>query len=91
MLKLTKQMKADIRKLREQDIIVCDSCGLDDMAEKIWVDVNSYISIDGESYYKYDEATDGSTPQYWCNECDEEASPVHISEYKGDKDAEQKS
>ena len=87
MLKLTKQMKADIRKLREDDLIVCDTCGSEDVAEKIWVDVNSYISIDGETYYKYDEATEGSSPQYWCNECDEEAAPVHISEYEGDEDA----
>ena len=87
MLKLTKQKKADIRKLREDDIIVCDTCGSEDVAEKIWVDVNSYISIDGESYYKYDESTDDTTPQYWCNECDEESLPVHISEYEGDKDA----
>ena len=85
MLKLTKQMKADLRRLKEDDLVVCDSCGSEDVAEKIWVDANSYIQIDGDSYYKYDESTDNCTPRYWCNECDEEAVPVHISEYKGDK------
>ena len=87
MLTLTKKMKADIRKLREQDIIVCEACGSDKISEKMWVDANSYLSIDGEIYYKYDESTDDTTPQYWCNECDEESLPVHISEYEGDKDA----
>ena len=84
MLKLTKQMKADIRKLREDDIIVCDACGSDKISEKIWVDVNSFLSIDGETYYKYDGCIDDAT--YWCNKCNEEAAPVHISEYEGDED-----
>ena len=75
-------MKDDIRKLREDDIIVCDACGSDKIAEKMWVDANSFLSVDGETYYKYDEATDNSTPQYWCNECDENAVPVHISDKK---------
>jgi len=85
MLKLTKQMKADIRKLREDDLIVCDVCGSDKLSEKIWVDSNSYISINGETHYKYQgEVDDG---QYWCEDCHDMTHPVHISEYKGDEDA----
>ena len=84
MLKLTKQMKADIRKLREDDLIVCDVCGSDKLSEKIWVDSNSYISISGETYYRYEgEVDDG---QYWCEDCNDLTHPVHISEYKGGKD-----
>ena len=82
-------MKADIRKLREEDIIVCETCGSDKISEKMWVDSNSFVSIDGETYYKFDGCIDDNT--YWCNKCYEEAAPVHISEYKGDKDAKQKS
>lgn len=78
-------MKADIRKLREQDIIVCEACGSDKISEKMWVDSNSFISIDGEAYYKYNEMNDGE--EYWCNKCYEETLPIHISEYEGDKDA----
>ena len=84
MLTLTKQMKADIKKLREQDIIVCDACGSEDVTEKIWVDVNSYITIDGQTYYKYNGCVDDN--QYWCENCYDMTHPVHISEYKGDKD-----
>ena len=85
MLKLTKQMKADIRKLREDDLIVCDVCGSDKLSEKIWVGSNSYISINGETYYRYeDEVDDG---QYWCEDCNDMTHPIHISEYKGDEDA----
>ena len=46
----------------------------------MWVDSNSYISINGESYYKYQgEVDDG---QFWCEMCYDMAHPVHISEYK---------
>ena len=83
MLTLTKQMKKDIRKLNEHDLVVCDACGSDKVTEKIWVDVNSYISIDGDAYYKYN--TDVDDEQYWCEKCYDMAHLVHISEYKGDK------
>ena len=83
MLKLTKQMKADIRKLREQDIIVCEACGSDKISEKMWVDSNSFISIDGETYYKYD--TDVDDEQYWCEKCYDMTHPIHITEYKEEK------
>ena len=33
MLVLTKKMKEDIAKQREQDIIVCDTCGSDKVVE----------------------------------------------------------
>ena len=54
MLRLTKQMKEDIRKIKEEDLIVCQDCGETDIVEKMWVDTNSYVSIDGDAYYKYD-------------------------------------
>ena len=85
MLKLTKQMKADIKKLKEDDLVVCDACGSDKISEKMWVDSNSFISIDGNCYYKYEDSIDDT--MFWCYDCNEEAAPIHISEYKGDKDA----
>ena len=85
MLKLTKQMKKDIRKLKEDDLVVCSDCGSEKLSEKMWVDSNSFISIDGGCYYKYvGEIEDG---QCWCEDCYDMAHPVHISEYKGDDDA----
>jgi len=80
---ITKQMIADIKKSKEDDLIVCEECGSDKISEKIWVDSNSYISINGESYYKYDNEVDDG--QFWCEDCYDMAHPVHISEYKGDK------
>ena len=50
MLKLTKQLKADLRKLKKDDLVVCSDCGSENVTEKMWVDSNSFISIDGESY-----------------------------------------
>ena len=84
MLVFTDKMKQDIAKQREQDIIVCDACGSDKVVEKMWVETNSYMYIDGETYYKYDDSIDEG--QYWCNKCNEESLPIHISEYEGDKD-----
>ena len=78
-------MKADIRKLREDDLIVCDTCGSEEVAERIWVDVNSYITIDGQTYYRYNEEVDDC--QHWCEDCNDMTHLIHISEYKGDKDA----
>ena len=80
MIRLTKQMKEDMRKIKEQDLIVCQDCGETDIVEKMWVDTNSYVSIDGDAYYKY--GGDEDDGQYWCNKCDDMCHPLHISEYK---------
>ena len=82
-------MREDIKRLREQDLIVCDVCGKGNLSEKIWVDTNSYIQVDGESYYKYSgDVEDG---QFWCEDCSDMTHPQHISEYEEKKDAKQKS
>jgi hypothetical protein len=85
----TKHMMKDIKKLREEDLIVCSDCGSDKISEKIWVDSNSFISLNGDSYYKYITGDDDSL--YWCDKCNDMTHPVHISEYKEGKNAEQKS
>ena len=88
MLMTTKKMREDLKKSREQDLIVCDYCGSEDLSEKMWVDSNSYIQVDGETYYKYcGEVDDG---QFWCEKCNDMTHPTHISEYKEREDAEQK-
>ena len=83
MLMLTEQMKKDIRKLNEDDLVVCNVCGSDDLSEKMWVDSNSFISIDGSCYYKYVNGTDDT--QYWCDKCNDMTHPIHITEYKEKK------
>ena len=80
MLTITKKMRADLKRLREDDLVVCDKCGSEKLSEKMWVDSNSYISIDGESYYKYIAGIDDTI--YWCDKCNEETVPVHISEWE---------
>ena len=85
MLTITKKMLSDLKKIKEDDLVVCEDCGSENVSEKMWVDSNSYISINGESYYKYQgEVDDG---QFWCEDCYDMAHLVHISEYKdkGDK------
>ena len=80
MLKTTKKMREDLKRLREDDLVVCDKCGSEELSEKMWVDSNSYISIDGDSYYKYIDGIDDT--YYLCNKCNEETRPVHISEWE---------
>ena len=80
MITTTKKMREDIRKLNEDDLVVCDTCGSEKLSEKMWVDSNSYISIDGDSYYKYVNGTDDT--HYWCDSCNDMARPIHITEYK---------
>ena len=93
MLTTTKKMRDDLKTLREDDLVVCDVCGSDKLSEKMWVDSNSYVSIDGDSYYKYVEGVDDT--QYWCDSCNDMARPVHISEFeeirRESEDAKQKS
>jgi len=89
MLTTTKKMREDLKRSREQDLIVCTTCGSDKVSEKIWIDTNSYIAIDGDTYYKYSDSIDDT--MYWCGKCNDVTHPTHISEYKEGKDAKQKS
>ena len=83
MITTTKKMRADLRKLREQDLVVCDECGSEDVAERMWVDSNSYMSIDRNTYYKYSHLTDKlDCTDYWCEKCNDETQPVPISEWE---------
>ncbi len=80
MITTTKKMRADLKRLRKDDLVVCDECGSDELSEKMWVDSNSYVSIDGESYFKYIDGLDDT--KYWCDKCNDETLPVHISEWE---------
>ena len=73
-------MREDLRKSKEQDLVVCNACGSEKISEKIWVDSNSYVQIDGQSYFKYVEGVDDT--QYWCDNCNTMSHPVHISEWE---------
>ena len=83
MIKTTKKMREDIRKLNEDDLVVCDVCASEEIEEKIWAKINSCIVIDGEPYYKYANEVDDE--QYWCEGCNDMARPQHITEYKEKK------
>ena len=84
----TKKMIADMQILKGEDIIVCSECGSDAIEEKIWVDVNHYVMINGESYFQY---SNEGYDEYRCRKCMNDTVPISITEYKGDEDAEQKS
>ena len=84
----TKKMEADLQRLKGEDLVVCSKCGSDAIEEKIWVDVNHYFMIKGESYFQY--SSEGYD-EYRCRKCMADTMPTSIAEYKEVKDAEQKS
>ena len=84
----TKKMEADLQRLKGEDLVVCSKCGSDAIEEKIWVDVNHYFMIQGESYFQY--SSEGYD-EYRCRKCMADTIPTSIAEYKERKDAEQKS
>ena len=85
----TKKMMADLNKLTGGDKFVCDACGSDKITEKVWVDVNNYIVLSGETYCKFN--TEVNDESFWCGDCYDLALPITIKEYKEREDAEQKS
>ena len=80
MLKTTKQMRKDMRKIREEDLIVCNKCGSEEVSEKVWIDSNSFVRIDGHQYSRVLDIT--SDDSYWCDACGVETTPLHIEEYR---------
>lgn len=53
------------------DMWVCDYCGTEEVDEKAWVNMNTLEVIEG-----VDDTT------YWCNSCNDEASPLTYFEFK---------
>ena len=77
----TKKMMKDIKKLN--NLFVCDSCGSEDIDEKVWVDLNDQFSLNGKWYAL---VLDGAEDRYWCRKCNEECNPVNFEEYIEGKD-----
>ena len=53
------------------DMWVCDYCGTEEVDEKAWVNMNTLEVM---------ESVDDTT--YWCNICNDEASPLTYFEFK---------
>ena len=81
----TKKMLKDIKTLKKENLFVCNICGSTEVSEKIWVNINSCLSLQGELYYKFIDSD--SDVLYWCGECGDATRPVEKSEYKGDENA----
>ena len=77
---ITKQMKKDLRKLKE-DYVVCNTCGSEHIIEEAWIEVNDCITIEGKTYYRFSEEIHGDTFAI-CEDCNDACKPIHIKEYK---------
>ena len=76
---MTKKLKQDLKKVKGDAIIVCNTCGGDDIEEKIWVSANEYVTCPDGVYYKYiNEAGD----LFWCATCNEPCTPMPINDWK---------
>ena len=60
-----------VQKKDMDDMWVCDYCGSEDVDEKAWINMNSL------------EVTDAvNDTTYWCNNCEEEVSPMYYDEWQ---------
>ena len=64
---------------------VCAFCGSDELAEKAWISLNHDVVIDEDCYVKYIDCAD---EMYWCDKCNEEATPMPYEDYKAKTDEE---
>jgi hypothetical protein len=62
---------------------VCNDCGSKNLVEQIWVSLNHEIIVDGENYVKY---VDSGNDDFWCEDCDDEATPIPTEDYKEKED-----
>ena len=63
----------------------CSFCGSKDIIEKACISLNHDISVDVECYFKFIDCAD---EMYWCNKCNEEATPIPYEDYKAKTDEE---
>ena len=81
---MTKKLKQDLKKLKGDDLIVCNVCGGDNIEEKIWVNPNEYIQQTDGTYYKYSYFNDkndaGDTR--WCLDCNEPCIAMLIVDWR---------
>ena len=76
---MTKKLKQDLKRVKGDALIVCNTCGGDDIEEKIWVSANEYVQCPDGVYYKYiNEAGD----LFWCATCNEPCTPMPINDWK---------
>ena len=73
----TKKMMKDIKKI--SNLLVCDICGSEDIQEKMWIDINNQITIQGVWYAHVIDATDGDS--CWCCKCEDTCKPITFEEY----------
>ena len=69
--------------VKNRDLFVCDFCGSQDIDEKLWVDLNDQLSINGKWYALVSDIYDD---MYWCRKCGKECNPVKFEEYMEGKD-----
>ena len=53
------------------DMWVCDYCGTEEVDEKAWVNMNTGMITEPDDY-----------TNYWCNNCNEEVSPMYYHEWQ---------
>ena len=65
------QMKIAQKSKDMDDMYVCDYCGSEDVDEKAWVNMNTL-----------EVSSPDSDTIFWCNTCNDEASPITYFEFQ---------
>ena len=80
---MRKEKVLKLKVIKQNRNWVCSFCGSKDIIEKAWVSLNHDISVDDECYVKYINCADEI---YWCDYCNDEASPIPSEDYKEKED-----
>ena len=82
-MKKERSLKLKVTKTNRK--WVCAFCGSDKLAEKAWISLNHDVVIDEDCYVKYIDCAD---EMYWCDKCNEEATPISYEDYHEKTDKE---
>ena len=76
---ITEQMKKDMKKLKDEDMLCCSDCGSIRIIEKCWIFINDVVVLNGECYQRVDD-TDSDI--IWCKDCNDVCQTVNLQEWK---------
>ena len=76
---ITEQMKKDMHKIKDEDMLCCSDCGSTNIIEKCWIFINDIAVLSGECYQRVDD-TDSDI--ICCKDCNCECQAVNLQEWK---------
>ena len=76
---ITEQMRRDMQKIKDEDMLCCSDCGGIAITEKVWVFINEVVVLNGECYQAVDDC---DSDMIWCKDCNDACHTVNLQEWK---------